>query len=315
MELGKDKEGNRLNLFLNTLQHMKNTQHNKWKGKTKLLFLFFISGILYAFVQIPPHTSQKTSVENAENTTFTYRKMGNSAFWEGEKLSFRVHYGLINAATIQMEVHKEGELFSKPEELKGRKAYHISIEGKTIKAFDWAFKVRDRFDSYVDKESLAPLKYSKSVIENNYTDQDLVFFRHLSGKLNGKKGSLDMPAYTQDIVSALYYARNIDYSKAKIGDTFPIHIYLDNKIYNLNFKYAGIETIKSDIGKVKCYKLIPRLVVDRVFKSEEDMTVWITADDNKIPIRVKSDIQVGSLKVDLTAYEGLKNPFTSKIGQ
>lgn len=293
---------------------MKNKRYFSLLSVKNTVFLLVLTGACYAFVQLPSAVNSQNTQANPITGATSYRKMGNHAFWEGEKLSFRVHYGVVNAATIQMEVHKEGELFSKPDELKGRQAYHISIEGKTIKAFDWAFKVRDRFDSYVDKESLAPLKYSKSVIENNYTDQDLVFFRHLSGKLNGKKGNLDMPSYTQDIVSALYYARNIDFAKAKSGDTFPIHIYLDNTIYNLNFKFAGIETIKSDIGKVKCYKLIPRLVVDRVFKSEEDMTVWITADENKIPVRVKSDIQVGSLKVDLTAYEGLKNPFLAKIG-
>jgi len=228
-------------------------------------------------------------------------------------LNYRVHYGIINAATIKMQVLSGNESFNRPEELKGRKAYHIVVEGKTLKAFDWAFKVRDRFDSWVDMESLAPLKYSKSVVENNYTDQDLVYYRHISQKLNGKKGDLEMPSYTQDIVSALYYARNIDFRNAQVGDTFPINVYLDNVIYNLNFKFAGIETIKTDIGKVKCYKLIPRLVVDRVFKGEEDMTVWISADENKIPIRVKSDIQVGSLKVDITGYSGLKNTFDSKV--
>ena len=87
-----------------------------------------------------------------------------------------------------------------------------------------------------------------------------------------------------------YYARTIDFSNAYIGKTYPLDIYLDQKIYNLKFKYLGIETIKSDFGKVRCIKLRPQLVVDRVFKDEDDMTIWVSDDKNRLPIRVKTDI-------------------------
>lgn len=275
-----------------------------------LLTVFWLGSVaMKSIVTQTPKTSQTD--DNTGN--YIYRQIENTAFQEGEKLNFRVHYGIINAATIQMEVADANQGFDRPEELKGREAYHVIVQGSKIKAFDWAFKVRDRFDSWIDEDALAPLKYSKSVLENNYTDQDLVYYRHISGKLNGKKGNLDIPSYTQDIASALYFARNIDFKSAKKGDVFPIDVYLDNQIYNLNFKYEGVETIKSDIGKVKCYKLKPRLVVDRVFKGEDDMTVWISADENKIPIRVQSEIQVGSLKVDLTSYSGLRNTFSAKV--
>jgi hypothetical protein len=260
-----------------------------------------------------PIPDSNADVPADTKSKYMYRSVKNKAFQEGEVLKFRVHYGIINAAHIVMKVNKGTSTFNRPEELNGRNAYHMVAEGKTISAFDWMFKVRDKFESWVDTQSLCPLKYSKSVQEDNYKDQDLVFYRHPSGKLNGQKGNKDMPSYTQDIVSALYYARNIDFANASVGDTFPINIYLDNEIYNLNFKFAGKETIKTDIGKIKCYKLIPRLVVDRVFKGEEDMTVWISADENKIPIRVQTEIQVGSLKVDITSYEGLRNPFSAKI--
>jgi hypothetical protein len=290
---------------------MKNTYYIKNRRITGLLLITaFILTLSSAFKN---QSDQIQDVEEVAETNFVYRKIKNQAFHSGEKLNFRVHYGIINAATITMEVKSSNESFEKPNEIKGRRAYHIITEGKTLKAFDWAFKVRDRFESWVDQESLAPLKYTKQVQENKYIDHDLVYFRHISGKLNGKKGSIDMEAYTQDIVSALYYARNIDFSQAKKGDLFPINVYLDNKIYSLSFRFEGEEIIKSDIGKIKCYKLVPRLVVDRVFKGEEDMTVWISADKNKIPIRVKSDIQVGSLKVDITDFEGLRNPFDARL--
>ncbi|PCJ64632.1 MAG: hypothetical protein COA58_12910 [Bacteroidetes bacterium] len=234
------------------------------------------------------------------------REKDNEAFTYGEELKFRVHYGWINAASVKVKVA------DKPVMIKGRPTYNVSAYGKTFRSFDWAFRVRDHFVSYIDSQSIAPLKYYKKVEEDNYRDDDLVYYDHEKKKLKGKKKDMDMPAYLQDIVSSIFYARTIDFSKAKIGQSFPIDIYLDQEIYNLKFKYIGQEVIKSDLGKVNCYKLRPQLVVDRVFKDEDDMTIWISADANKIPIRVKANIYIGSVKIDITSANGLRNPFSSK---
>lgn len=247
-----------------------------------------------------------SSAVNADEA-FKYRKITNNAFTNNEKLEFRVHYGLINAASIVFEVGPA--LVQKYD----RKCFNVKAEGKTLKSFDWAYKVRDRFETFIDAEAMAPISYNKSVQEDKYTDNDLVTFKHNSKKLFGVKGMLDMPAYTHDVISSIYYVRNIDFTKSKVGDKFPLDVYLDNKIYNLGFKYAGKETITTDIGKVKCIKLVPTLIVDRVFKDQEDMTVWISDDENKIPIRIKAKIMVGSIKVDLTSYSGLKNDFKALI--
>jgi len=174
------------------------------------------------------------------------------------------------------------------------------------------YKVRDHFESYVDSISISPLKYFKSVQEDKYKDLDLVYYDHEKKYMKGHKKNMDMPEYVQDIVSATFYARSIDYSDAFVGKSWPIDIYLDQKIYNLKFKYLGKETLKTDVGKVRCIKLRPQLVVDRVFKDEDDMTIWISDDKNHIPVRVQTAIFVGSLKVDLTSYSGLLNPFDSK---
>ncbi len=258
--------------------------------------------VLSSFTHVSPSVPQ-----SAGQDEFVYRKIANNAFTFNEKLSYRVHYGVINAASISMEVG--GAFIDKNE----RKCYNIKAEGKTLKSFDWAYKVRDKFESFIDNEALVPISYNKSVQEDNYTDNDLVSFKHNKKKLYGVKGVMDMPEYTHDVISSLYYVRNLDFSKSKIGDKFPIDVYLDNKIYNLGFKYMGKETLNTDVGKVKCIKFIPTLVVDRVFKDQDDMTVWVSDDENKIPIRVKAKIMVGSIKVDLTSYSGLKNEFKALI--
>lgn len=234
------------------------------------------------------------------------RTQANTAFTYGEELNYRVHYGWINAASVRVKVADE------PTVIDGRETFRISAYGRTFKSFDWAFRVRDHFVSYVDTRSIAPLKYYKKVEEDNYRDEDLVYYDHENGKLKGSQKNMDMPAYVQDVISGTYYARTIDFANASVGQTFPINIYLDQEIYDLKFKYLGKETIKTDLGKVECYKLRPQLVVDRVFKDEDDMTIWVSADENKIPIRVEAAIYVGSVKVSITKAKGLKNPFNSK---
>ncbi|MDG1098167.1 MAG: DUF3108 domain-containing protein [Bacteroidia bacterium] len=249
---------------------------------------------------------QSSSPENQVDG-FEFRTVKNTAFKEGEKLTFRVHYGFINAAKVTMNVDGSKSTVNK------RKVYKTTVDGRTFKSFDWAFKVRDKFESWVDARSLAPLRYAKSVREDDYTDKDYAIFMHGNKKLKNTEGILNIPSYTQDIASALYYARNLDLQHAKKGDSYPINIYLDNTIYKLSFKVTGKEIIRSDIGKVRCIKLQPKLVVDRVFKGDDDMTIWVTDDANKIPIRIKSALKVGSIKVDLTKYSGLKNNFSSMV--
>lgn len=261
-----------------------------------IMGLSFLLGFRY------PGEAQQMNGED-----FIYRKVKNTAFSFNEKLHFRIHYGIINAATVSMEVTNDYE------EQYGRKCYHVKAEGKTLKSFDWAYKVRDRFDTYLDAEACAPIKFTKSIQEDSYLDNDLVAFKHEKKKLYGAKGVLDMPIYTQDVISAIYYIRNIDFSNARKGDKYPLDVYLDNKIYNLGFKYDGKETIKTDVGTIRCLRFVPTLVVDRVFKDEEDMTIWVSDDENKIPVRVKANIAVGSIKVDITSFSGLRNEFKALV--
>lgn len=266
--------------------------------KIPLLAILFIASSFVA--------PQKPETDHSESVP-RHRMLTNNAFTYGEVLNYRVHYGIINAAKIKLSV--DNETF----EIHDRQTYHLTADGKTLSTFDWMFKVRDHFESYLDMEYMAPIKYFKSVKEDSYSDVDLVFFDHDKQKLKGKKKSMDCPAYVQDIIGAIYYARTINYSDAEKGQKYPIDVYLDQEIYNLEFKYIGKETIKSDVGKIRCIKIKPKVVADRVFKDDESITLWVSDDENKVPIRVEASLAVGSIKVDLTSYSGLRNPFSSKI--
>ena len=121
------------------------------------------------------------------------RKMANLAYQPGETLKYRIHYGAINAGVVSMSVNPN------PTIINGKTTYNLRVEGETVKSFDWAYKVRDKFESWVDQESQAPLRYAKTVRENDYFHQDVAIYDHDNRKLRNKQGELTIPQYTQEI--------------------------------------------------------------------------------------------------------------------
>ncbi len=112
------------------------------------------------------------------------------------------------------------------------------------------------------------------------------------------------------MVSTYYYLRNtIDIDKLKIGDEFRTNMFFDEENYGFKLKYIGEETIDTDFGNVEALKFRPYVMAGRVFKEEESLTLWVSKDKNKVPLRIKADLRVGSLRADLEAFKGLKYPF------
>lgn len=230
-------------------------------------------------------------------------KKSNEAFKEGEVLSYRLHYGVINAGVAVLEV--------KPEvlEVSGRKVYHIVGNGYTLSSFDWIFKVRDRYETYMDKDALIPWLFVRRVDEGGYKFSQDYMFNHYVNKVDvGGGEKYDFPEGTQDMISAFYSARSLDFSNAKEGDIFSLNSFMDKEIWPLKIKLVGRETIETDLGKYKALKFRPIVQKGRVFKSEEDLNVWISDDKNHIPLRVQAKILVGSVKLDITNIKNLANP-------
>jgi len=230
------------------------------------------------------------------------RTISNQAFRPGEKLTFRVHYGFVDAGVASLEVEPAIK------KIGPRECYHVIGSGRSVGAFDWFFKVRDRFESFVDRDAMIPWLFLRSVEEGHYKKKQRVIFNHYRDSVSSEKKTIFLPKYTQDLISAFYYARTIDFSISKPGDTYPINGYLDDEIIPLNIKFIGREKLQTDLGTFQCVVFRPMLQEGRVFKEEEDMTVWVSDDKNRIPVRVQSNILVGSIKMDLTGYENLLNP-------
>ncbi len=226
----------------------------------------------------------------------------NEAFKRGEMLSFRMHYGFIDAGIATLSITDEAI------QIGGRKTFHVVGLGKSKGAFDWVFKVRDRYETYIDEQAIVPWLFVRRVSEGSYTCSQDYVFNHFSQKVNvGDNETYDIEPNMQDMVSAFYHARTMDLSHAKPGDLYSINAFVDKEVFPVKIKFIGRETITTDLGTFKCLKFRPIIQQGRIFKHEEDLNIWITDDKNHIPIKGQADVLVGSIKMELTSYSGLAN--------
>jgi hypothetical protein len=261
----------------------------------KLFILALVFVFNYTFAVDEKGLEGNTSTDN-------FAKIPNQAFAPGERLTYRLSYGPLDAGEAVLTVNKTSK------KVRGRELWRVRGEGRTISAFEWFYKVNDIYESYVDAEGMFPWMFVRRVNEGGFIiNQDYTFYQHKKVVDNGKGKKFGVPNRVQDMISAFYYARTIDYDNAKVGDVFTVNIFLDDELYPTKIKYKGKEIVRTRNGKVRCHKFAPVVQEGRVFKSEKDLTVWITDDENKIPIVAKANIAVGSLKMHLVKFENLKN--------
>ena len=232
-----------------------------------------------------------------------------SAFSEGEWFKFKMSYsGFFKAGNATLTV-KESKLHKK-------EVFHIVGKGWTTGAIRWFFKVKDRYESYIDKEKLIPYKFIRDINEGGHTKNIEIDFDQVNHKayINNKKRKtqkiIDTKPNIQDMVSSFYYLRNkLDVNKLKIGDEIQLDMFFDEENYGFKLKYLGEEIIETEFGDIESLKFRPYVMAGRVFKEEESLTLWVTKDKNRVPLRIKADLAVGSLRADLEAFKGLKHPF------
>jgi hypothetical protein len=233
----------------------------------------------------------------------------NKCIQAGEKLNFKVFY---NLSAIWVAAG-EANFTTRQETLNGRSVFHITGDGQTYKSYDWIFRVRDKYETFLDTETLLPQKFIRNVNEGGYKFTNNVVFDQAKKRAYSGKKTFDVPECIQDVLSAIYYARNIDYSNLKPGAKIPFNMFLDDQVYNLYIRYVGREKIKTKYGTFNAIKITPLLIKGTIFKGGEDMKVWVSDDNNHIPLRVDSPILVGSIKVDMMGYSNLRHPLTSLI--
>ncbi len=240
-------------------------------------------------------------VIETENTKL--RSVNNKAFKAGEELNYRLHYGVINAGTAKLEVKKMDK------KIAGREVYQVIGSGRSRGAFDWFFKVRDRYETYMDVEGVFPWLFVRNINEGGYKKHQTYKFVQNKNKVdNGEGKTFETPSGVQDMLSSFYYARSIDYSKAKENEVFTIWSFVDDELWPLKIRFLKRETIKVGNKKYKAMKFCPVVQEGRLFENEDDVAVWISDDENKIPLLAQGKIFVGSIKFELTSAKGLANP-------
>ena len=230
-----------------------------------------------------------------------------SPYKNGEWLNFKLSYsGWIKAgkASLTLKEDKLNEL------------YHVQAIGKTTGPIKWFFKVEDYYQSYFSNKTGLPKKFIRKINEGGHTKNLTIDFDQTTNKAivnNIKKNSVKefvTKPNVHDMLSVFYFLRN-NYSLDQIKKTkdLSVDMFFDSENYEFKMKFLGLETINTKFGKIKCIKLRPFVQSGRVFKEKESLTLWISADNNKIPIRIKADLVVGSIRIDLDAFSGLNHPF------
>ncbi len=282
------------------------------KSKFYVVYTLPILLILYSFLSEKNNTVElchkaEEIIKSDNNNRTNLPVKTNFAFKEGEVLSYRVHYGFVDAGMAVIEVKPEIE------EIGGRKVYHVVGNGYSKGAFDFFFKVRDRYESYIDKDALLPWLFIRRVNEGGYKFSQNYFFNHYKKEVRTEDNQIyPISDEVHDMISAFYAARNIDFSNAKEGTVYTVMSFVDKELWPLKMKYLGKDVIDTDIGKFKCLKFCPIVQKGRIFKKEEDLLVWITDDKNHIPLRAQAKILVGSIKMDIVSITNAANPL-SKI--
>ncbi|OGU64316.1 MAG: hypothetical protein A2499_03950 [Stygiobacter sp. RIFOXYC12_FULL_38_8] len=234
-----------------------------------------------------------------------FRKIENKSFKVGEKLTFDVNYGFITAGVAEYNIPKVMKLA-------GRDVYQITFGVNTVSTFDALYKVRDRYETYVDVEGLFPWRFEQHIREGKYSRDFSAFFDQRKGKARTSEGAYEIPKYVNDIVSAFYFARTIDFSKMKKGESVHLENFYKDKTYPLDVVYKGKETVSVKAGTFDCIILEPEIKEGGLFKSEGNVVIWLSNDVCRIPVKVKTKIIIGSIDAELTGYSGLAGELKSK---
>jgi hypothetical protein len=236
----------------------------------------------------------------------------NTAFTFGEELQFNVSYGWIDLAEAKLRVEKKAFI-------QGSKThFKIDAFGQTTGAASLFGKVNDHWGTHLDTGSLLPSLSYRHIEEGRYRKNEKVHFDQLNKKakveLYDRENKVlkevkeyKLPGQVQDLVSGFYLLRTMDLSKLKKGQEIVIPGFFDKEIYNLKLTFEGTEMLETNLGTQETYIFSPKLPSNKLFRGEQPVKVWVTKDQNKIPVKIKANLFVGSLNIDIASANGLRN--------
>ncbi len=238
----------------------------------------------------------------------------NDAFQSGEFLRYRVYYNSMVTGNVTAG-HATIEVFDHDKPMFGREVWRIVGTGWSRRAFDWFFRVRNSYESFVDKDAFVPHLFVRRTREGDYVKDDDVYFYHNDGIAVSRTARKPIPENIHDFVSALYFMRTLDLDDFTADSSYYIDFFLDDSVYVSKIKYVGTEYIRTSIGTYRALKFAPMMATGNVFADAYPMHVWVTDDKNKLPILAEAKVIVGSIKMELVQHRNLRNPLISKRKQ
>jgi hypothetical protein len=226
----------------------------------------------------------------------------NKAFIAGEKLTYKMQYGLISAGYVELSLYKE--------EYQGKVVFHSVSMARTSGLAEKIYGVKDIYESWFYPENNMPYRHEFSVKEGRFKRHNKVTYDRSNNTVDSELSGIDtVPELILDLSSILYYVRRIDFSALKVGEVILLNMYFPDEVFPFYFVYNGKEDIKTKAGKISCIRLNPLVEVGRMFRSKDDLSMWLSDDGNLIPILIRLDIRIaGSIDLYLTAYEKTANP-------
>lgn len=237
-----------------------------------------------------------------------FRVVKNTSFIRGEVIDYKIHYGFVNAAEGKMVIHEDLH------KINNRDCYKIDVYGKSIGMFDLFLKIRDNWGTYLDTASIMPQKFYRKIEEGKYRKHEIVDFDHVNGEVtvhnfHTKKNiwkpleHYEIPKYAQDMVSGYYYIRTIDFDQLSINDIIKVNAFFDDELYDFKIRYLGKEEVKTKIGAIQAILISPIMPENSLFDGENSIRVWISDDRNKVPLKVKAQMFVGAVEIDIQSYQ------------
>lgn len=260
--------------------------------KTKVIFRFLLLLLLITHALL-----------NAQN------QVQNNAFQVGEELTYRMNYssplGDFNAGTATVQL--ENSTF------KDKPVIHIIGIGETNSFFDMFYKVRDRFESKIHPETLLPYQFIRRTREADFVFDDDIEFDRINGTATSRRKTKTIPSDVHDILSGVYYLRTLSLEDFGADSLLFINFFLDDSLYHSVIRYEGKSILLTDWGYLPCLKISPMVVTGEVFSRKYPMSVWVTDDENHIPVFAESEIIIGTVRMELVDYQNLKNPFIKSL--
>jgi hypothetical protein len=236
----------------------------------------------------------------------TLRKLPNTAFTSGEYLRFDVKYGFVTAGEARMIV--TDTLFN------GRKCHRVEFTLNTKPFFDAFFKIRDKYLTYIDSAGLFPWRFEQHIREGGFSRDFTADFDQRSHIATTSEGKYSIPPYVHDMMSALYYARTINYTGFSAGQKIHLQNFYKDSTYDLDVKFKGRQEADVDAGKFNCVIIEPLAKEGGLFKSDGKVYVWMSDDERRIPVNVSTKIAIGSIESELVEYVGLAGPLNARTG-